>query len=210
MRIFLIPQILLLFCLNAAAQGSGLDKIKAEMEAAPNPVEYVKTKLKKKYFIDTVFISSNKQFLGRPDSLAYHGKLRKVYGPWPEDSILVQIIGKAPNQFYHAAQILLDTSKMRKEVATKLADSIVARIRRKDKTFGEMARIYTMDGSGAKEGDLGWRARGTLLPALENSILKKKKGDLYKTWSPYGLHIVQVQEDIKSDTGFVLFLRVTL
>jgi hypothetical protein len=195
---------------SVLAQKSNLDRIKSEMESAPNPVEYVRIKLKKKYFIDTVFITSNRQFMGRHDSLAYHGQIKKVYGPWPGDSILAEIIGKAPNVFYHAAQILLDTSKMRKEVANKLADSIIARIRRKEKSFGDMARVYTMDGSGAREGDLDWRARGTLIPQMENAILKRKKGEVFKVWSPYGLHIIKILDDQKQDTGFALILRVML
>jgi hypothetical protein len=210
MKPFLILFSLFLSFFTVHAQKSSLDKVKVEMEAAPNPVDYVKTRLKKKYTIDTIFISSNKQFRGRPDSLAYHGQVRKVYGPWPEDSVLVQIVGKAPNMFYHAAQILLDTSKMRKDVAMKLADSIIARVKRKEKTFGDMARVYSMDGSGVNEGDLGWRARGTLIPQLEAPILKRKKGELFKTWSAYGLHIINIKDDAKQDTGFVLVLRVIL
>jgi len=207
-----LPLVLTLcsFSLTTLAQKSNVDKVKADMEASANPVEYVKTKLKKKYAIDTLFISSNKQFLGRPDSLAYHGQMRKVYGPWPDDSVLVQIVGKAPNIFYHASQILLDTSKMRKEVAMKLADSIIARVKRKEKIFGDMARVYTMDGSGTRQGDLGWRARGTLIPQLEGPILKRKKGEVFKTWSTYGLHIIRIEDDPKQDIGFVLLLRVIL
>jgi PPIC-type PPIASE domain len=210
MKIHLLILPFLLSTMALQAQKSSLDKVKAEMEASTNPVDYVKTKLKKKYAIDTIFITSNRQFLGRPDSLAYHGQVRKVYGPWPGDSVLVQIVGKAPNIFYHASQILLDTSKMRKEVAQHLADTIIARVKRKEKGFGDMARVYTMDGSGATQGDLGWRARGTLIPQLEGPILKHKKGEVFKTWTSYGLHIIRIEEDPKQDTGFVLLLRVIL
>src|SRR5690606_15164520 len=137
-----------------------------------DPIAFIKTK-KKKYYIDTITVTSNKQFLGLKDSLAYHGKLRKVYGPWEGDSVLLQVIGKAPNFFYRASHILLDTPKLQTAVARKLADTIIAKIRRKQTSFEDMARIYNTDGSGPIGGDLGWRARGTLLPVMENAILKR-------------------------------------
>jgi hypothetical protein len=200
---------LLLFGTTCYAQDAGLNKLKSELEKAPDPIAYLK-KIKKKYKVDTVVISSYKKFLGIADSLGYYGKMKKVYGPFPNDSILVQVIGKAPNIFYRASQIFLDTVRLRKSVASKLADTIIAKIKRKEAEFDDMARIYSMDGSGQIKGDLGWRARGTLVPALENSILKHKKGDVYKVYSPFGIHVVKVTEAPKQDTGFALLLRVIL
>lgn len=202
---------LVLFSLTTAsfAQKTELDRLKAGLESAQNPLEFLKSK-KKKYRVDTVFITSNVNFANTVDSLAYHGQVRKAYGPFPGDSVLLQVVGKAPNMFYHAQQIFLDTSKMRKEVAVKLADSIIARVKRKEKSFGDMARVYAMDGSGPNEGELGWRARGTLITQLESAILKHKKGDYFKTYSPYGLHIIYMKDNPKQDVGFVLLLRVFL
>lgn len=209
MRTLTLALILFLLDTTCFAQKSETDRLKAGLEAAQNPIEFLKSK-KKKYRIDTVFITSNVQFATPLDSLAYHGQVRKAYGPFPGDSVLLQVIGKAPNMFYHAQQIFLDTSKMRKEVAVKLADTIIARIKRKEKGFGDMARVYSMDGSGPNEGELGWRARGTLIPQLESAILKHKKGELFKTYSPYGLHIIYMKDSPRQDVGFVLLLRVFL
>jgi parvulin-like peptidyl-prolyl isomerase len=210
MKIVVTISLLIVAAISIQAQGTSINKMKLDLENAADPVSHVKNKLRKKYKIDTVVITSNKQFLGIRDSLAYYGKLKKVYGPFPNDSILLQVIGKAPNTFYRASQIFLDTSKMRKSVASNLADTIIARIKRGDASFDDMARIYSMDGSGLVKGDLGWRARGTLIPAMENAILKRKKGALFKVYSPFGLHIIKVTETPKQDTGFALFLRVIL
>jgi hypothetical protein len=209
MKTLTLVLVLLALAPACLAQKSDTEKLKAGLEAAQNPIEFLKSK-KKKYRIDTVFITSTVQFAGSLDSLAYHGQVRKVYGPFPGDSILLQVIGKAPNMFYHAQQIFLDTSKMRKEVAVKLADSIIARVKRKAQTFGDMARVYAMDGTGPSEGELGWRARGTLIPQLEGAILKHKKGELFKTFSPYGLHVIYMKDSPRQDAGFVLLLRVFL
>ncbi len=209
MRTLTLALVLISLSFASFAQKSETDRLKAGLESAANPLEFLKAK-KRKYRIDTVFITSNVSFSNGLDSLAYHGQVRKVDGPFPEDSVLLQVVGKAPNMFYHVQQIFLDTSKMRKEVAVKLADSIIARVKRKEKSFGDMARIYAMDGSGPNEGELGWRARGTLIPPLENAILKHKKGELFKTFSPYGLHIIYMRDSPKQDVGFVLILRVFL
>jgi hypothetical protein len=191
----------------AAGQSPAVTKFKTDWEKAPDPIAFLKSK-KKKYRIDTVTVTSNRQFLMRADSLAYFGKLKKVYGPYADDSSMIQVIGKAPNIFYRVRHVLLDTPKLNKTVAKKLADSIVARIKRKETTIEDMARIYNTDGSGPIGGDLGWRARGTLIPVMENAILKKKKGDILRVWSPYGLHIIQLTETPVQDVGFALLLRV--
>ncbi len=204
LALFLLP-----LALSGFAQKTEIDRLKAGLESAKNPIEFLKAK-KKKYRVDTVFITSNITFANALDSLAYRGVVRKVYGPFAGDSVLLQVLGKAPNMFYHVQQIFLDTSRMRKDVASKLADSIIARVKRKEKSFGDMARVYAMDGSGPKEGELGWRARGTLIPQLETAILKHKKGELFKTYSPYGLHIINMKDSPKQDIGFVLLLRVFL
>ncbi len=192
---------------SAAAQSPAVLKFKSDLEKAPDPIAFLKSK-KKKYKVDTVFVTSNKQFLMRADSLAYFGKLKKVYGPYADDSSLIQIIGKAPNTFYRVKHILLDTPKLNKTVVKKLADSILARVKRKETTIEDMARVYNTDGSGPSGGDLGWRARGTLIPVMENAILKKKKGDIIRVWSPYGLHLIQLTETPVQDVGFALLLKV--
>ena len=194
---------------DAIGQSSSSARLKAALEKSEDPVGYLKSR-KKKYKIDTVSITSNKKFLGFLDSIAYHGKLKKVYGPVGDDSVLFQVIGKAPNMFYRAGHVLLDTPKLNPAVARKLADTIIARIKRKESTIEDFARIYNTDGSGPSGGDLGWRARGTLLPVMENAILKKKKGDIIKVWSPYGLHIIQVTGSPVQDVGFALLLRVAV
>lgn len=188
-----------------AQTGTG-NSIKSGLEAAQDPVAYVK-KTKKKWRLDTVFISSNKRFFGLSDSIGYYGKIKKVYGPI-DDGVYLQILAKAPNVFYRASHILLDTPKLNPKVARSLADTIISRVKRKSAEFEDLARIYNTDGSGPQGGDLGWRARGTLLPALENVILKKKKGDIIKVWSTYGLHILKITGTPVQDTGFAIILSV--
>ena len=191
--------------------GQSLTQIKKELEATPDPLGYVKYKLKKKYKVDTVAIISTTSFIGLPDSLAYRGKTGKVYGPFKGNNVLIKILAKVPNTFYHVSHIVLDTAIFKKEFADSLATSIVNRIQSGNSTFETMAGTYSADrGSSSKGGDLGWFVRGVMLPQLDKAVATHKKGDLFKVWTAAGLHIVTIKDNPKKDDGFALFLRVLL
>ena len=189
-----------------------IPQIKAELEKSPNPILYTRDILKKKFRIDTIIVSRTRIFNGIADSLAYHGKEKKVYGPYGPAGkrFLVQLLSKAPNQFYHISQIFIDTSLFRYHVADSLGNLIITKISNGTATFGQMAETYSMGGEAAAKGDLGWIARGMLLPTIEHEVLVHKKGDVFKIWSPSGLHIIRKMDDPKQDTGFALMLQVFL
>jgi len=192
-------------------QGQSLSQIKKELEATPDPLGYVKYKLKKKYKVDTVAIISTTSFIGLPDSLAYRGKTGKVYGPFKGNNVLIKILAKVPNTFYHVSHIVLDTAIFKKTFADSLATNIINRILSGNSTFETMAGTYSADAATAtKGGDLGWFVRGVMLPQLDKAVAAHKKGDLFKVWTPAGLHIVSIKDNPKKDDGFALFLRVLL
>ena len=194
-----------------AAKSQTLAQIKKILDTTNNPIGFVKYVLKKKYFIDTVTVVSTQQFMGKADSLAYHGKTGKTYGPFKKENILVKILTKAPNTFYHIKHILIDTSVFDKSFAESLADSIIWKIKNKTSTFATLASTYSADyESSAKGGDLGWFIQGVMLPQLDKEMVKHKKGDMFKVWSSSGLHIVTVADNPKEDTGYALLLRVIL
>lgn len=196
---------------SAQSQKQTLAQIKKELETTPDPIGYVKYKLKKKYYIDSVTVISTNTFLGKADSLAYNGKVGKVYGPFKKENILVKVLVKAPTTFYHVTHILLDTSIYSTRFATSLADSIMMKIKNGTATFASMARTYSSDNESAvKGGDLGWFVRGVMLPQLDAQLAKRKKGDIFTVWTTAGLHIVIITDDSKKDTGYALLLRVLL
>ena len=201
----------LLSCLFISANGQNIAQIKKILDTTQNPIGFVKYVLKKKYFIDTVTVVSTKQFMGKADSLAYNGKVGKTYGPFKKENILVKILVKAPNTFYHIKHILIDTAVFEKSFAESLALNIMWKIENKTSTFSEQASIYSADiESSAKGGDLGWFIQGVMLPQLDKEMVKHKKGDLFTVWSPSGLHVVTVADNPKEDTGYALLLRVIL
>ena len=201
----------ILTCFILSAQSQTLAQIKKILDTTSNPIGFVKYVLKKKYFIDTVTVVSTAQFMGKADSLAYHGKTGKTYGPFKKENILVKILTKAPNTFYHIKHILIDTAVFDKAFAESLADSIIWKIKNKTSTFTTLASTYSADyESSAKGGDLGWFIQGVMLPQLDKEMVKHKKGDMFKVWSSSGLHIVTVADNPKEDTGYALLLRVIL
>lgn len=86
----------------------------------------------------------------------------------------------------------------------------MARIKDGSASFEELAQTYSMGGEAATKGDLGWIARGVLLPQIEHEISLRKKGEVFKIWSPNGLHIIRKTDDPRQDTGFALMMRVFL
>jgi hypothetical protein len=194
-----------------SAKSQSIAQMKRVLDTTSNPIGYVKYILKKKYFIDTITVVSTAQFLGKADSLAYNGKVGKTYGPFKKDNILVKILVKAPNTFYHINHILIDTSVFDKNFAESLADSIISKIKAGTSTFAAQASIYSGDYvSAAKGGDLGWFIKGVMMPQLDKEMVKHKKGDMFKVWSTSGLHIVSIADNPREDTGYALLLRVIL
>jgi hypothetical protein len=202
----------IIFCgFLLSAKSQSIAQIKKILDTTQNPVGYVKFVLKKKFFIDSITVVSTSEFLGKADSLAYNGKVGKVYGPFKKENILVKILAKAPNTFYHIKHILLDTSVFDKNFAESLSDSIIDKIRTGRSTFAAQASIYSADlKSGAKGGDLGWFIRGVLVQQVDKEMVSHKKGDLFKVWSASGLHIITIADNPKEDVGYALLLRVIL
>ena len=187
-------------------------QIKEELEKSPNPLLYAKQVLKRRFKIDTITVTRTRNFGGLADSLAYHGTEKKVYGPYgPKGSqFLVQLLSKAPNQFYHISQIFIDTSIFRRQVADSIGNLILQKLKDGSATFAQLATTYSMGGEAATKGDLGWIARGALYPTIEHEVLVHKKGEVFKLWTRAGVHIIRKDDDPKQDTGFALMMQVFL
>lgn len=196
--------------MHAQQQRMTMGEMKKGLETSTNPPLYAKTVLKKRIVIDTILIQSFSQFQGMVDSLAYHGKVGKVYGPYAGGKVLVQILAKAPALFNHVGQIFIDTSVFTRRIADSLATDILIKVRSGEKSFEDMAVTYSMGGESRVKGDLGWVAAGSLQPQVEAALAKIRKGDMIKIWSRNGVHIVRKLDNARKDTGYVLVLKVLL
>ncbi|MBC7688585.1 MAG: peptidylprolyl isomerase [Aquabacterium sp.] len=203
--------LIILIMMVTLVKSQSVTQIKKELDTTRDPIGYVKYKLKKKYKIDTVTVMSTSSFLGLADSLAYKGKIGKVYGPFKGANYLIKVLAKVPNTFYHVSHILIDTSTFSRSFADSLASNIIKKIKTDSSTFETMARTYSADNAtAAKGGNLGWFIRGAMLPQLDDAIAAHKKGDIFKVWTPAGLHVVTITDNPKKDNGFALLLRVFL
>jgi len=74
------------------------------------------------------------------------------------------------------------------------ADKIVAEARKSPGRFAELAKQYSQDpGSAAKGGDLGFFAKGTMVPAFEQAAFGQKEGVVGDpVQSDFGWHVIRV------------------
>ncbi|HTE10659.1 MAG TPA: peptidylprolyl isomerase, partial [Chitinophagaceae bacterium] len=112
--------------------------------------------------------------------------------------------------FTRISQVFIDTTIFTRRIADSLADSIVERVKSGAASFEDMAQTYSMGGEGVTKGDLGWIARGSIIPEIGKEIAKRKKGEVFKVWTKAGVHVIKKTSDPKQDTGFALMLRVIL
>jgi hypothetical protein len=195
-----------------SAPSTTISQIKEGLEKSPNPILYAKQVLKKHFKLDTVTITQTLHFGGLADSLAYHGKVGKVYGPYGsrDARYLVQVLSKAPNEFYHISQIFIDTSFFTYRIADSIGNVILQKLKNGSATFEDMAKTYALGRDAAAGGDMGWIARGAMFPVIEHEVIAHKKGEAFKLWTRAGLNIIRKDDDPKQDTGFTLMMQVFL
>lgn len=59
--------------------------------------------------------------------------------------------------------------------------------------FAEMAQIFSEDGSAASGGDLGWFAKGRMVPPFDSAVFSMKKGDISKPIkTQFGWHLINL------------------
>jgi hypothetical protein len=211
MKIYLIVGLFAFSGLAVRGQMT-IRQMKDELEKSPNPLLYTKEVLKKRFKIDTITVTQTAHFNGLADSLAYHGKERKVYGPYgPKNGrFLVMVLSKAPNTFYHVSQIFIDTSLFSYRIADSLGNVILKKLKDGLATFEDLAKTYAIGRDAASGGDVGWVARGAMFPVVEHEIATHKKGEVFKLWTRAGLNIMRKDDEPRQDTGFALMMQVFL
>ena len=122
-----LVSIIVFVMMGPLLKSQSVTQIKKVLDTTSDPIGFVKFVLKKKYKIDTVTVMSTTSFMGLADSLAYKGKIGKVYGPFKGGNYLIKVLAKVPNTFYHVSHILIDTATF----SRKFADSLAGRLLRK-------------------------------------------------------------------------------
>ena len=95
-----------------------------------------------------------------------------------------------------ARHVLLRTSpQLTAEVASKRLAEYKLEIENKKRSFEDVARQHSEDGSAASGGDLGWFGPGTMVPEFEAAITPMAPGGMSEpVVSRFGVHLIQVLE----------------
>jgi len=179
--------------LAAQAQPPTLAQIKANMESFAQPARLCKRRTEKKvqaghghhyqYHPVQRHCRQHRLLWQTEKSIWAHPEKNTWYRCWPN----------CPTPFNHISQIFIDTTIFTRRIADSLANSIIARVNAGTASFADMAMAYSMGGEGATKGDLGWIARGAMLPDIEKEIERHKTGEVFKIWSMNGMHILKKQ-----------------
>jgi peptidyl-prolyl cis-trans isomerase SurA len=105
-------------------------------------------------------------------------------------------VGPAQVTQTRARHILLRTSS---RLTAEAAQARLADYRRQiesgARTFEDMAREFSEDGSAAQGGDLGWASPGTMVPEFEEAMNALPLGGLSQpVVSRFGVHLIQVMQ----------------
>lgn len=155
--------------------------------------------------IQFVNLNSDIQYIGRNQRLAefssqvqdfiLSAKVGDVFGPYFEDNAYkasrLVAINNMPDSARARHILIRETTP---DATNALADSLMDLIR-KGADFADLARRYSQDpGSAINGGDLGWFTEGMMVPEFNDAVFKGKTGDLVKTQTQYGIHIINIQQ----------------
>ncbi|MBT7815532.1 MAG: peptidylprolyl isomerase, partial [Polaribacter sp.] len=94
--------------------------------------------------------------------------------------------------FIGSQRVAADVTRSEEE-AKKLADSLLTIVKRSKRKFGSLAKTFSSDkGSALKEGDLDWFNYSRMTPAFRDFCFEGKKGDIDVVKSPFGFHIIRI------------------
>ncbi len=95
-----------------------------------------------------------------------------------------------------ARHVLLRTSpQLTADVASKRLGEYKREIETGKRTFEDVARQHSEDGSAASGGDLGWFSPGTMVPEFETAMAPLVAGGISEpVVSRFGVHLIQVLE----------------
>jgi peptidyl-prolyl cis-trans isomerase D len=152
----------------------------------------------------------------RLDSLAFKAAPGTFIAPFIENDMYTMAkivdVQSRPDSL-KASHILLTFEgsqaggKRTKEVARKLADSILMAVKQDPKKLLLLAMRYSDDPSAKSNlGDLGWFNDGSMVPVFNNACVNGKVGDIVLVESQFGYHII----DITAKTPLVKKVRMAI
>jgi peptidyl-prolyl cis-trans isomerase D len=172
-------------------------------------VTFVRKNSEESYY-DSSFYSKG-SFSPKVDSLLFSSDIGKVVEPYVDNNMyfIHRVVAKEtrPDSLkpahifitYKGAERSEDNVTRTKEDAQKLADSLLAVVKRDTSAFSAMAREFSDDLS-AKEngGHLGWMKDGSLLKELNDACINSNIGDIVIVNTQFGYHILKIFDKTKA------------
>ncbi len=124
-------------------------------------------------------------------------KVGQIYGPYQLDGQyrVSKVLGRKVIPDSVEARHILRSVKTQDELAAAIStiDSLKEEIEKGNLTFEQAAEAYGMDGTRTKGGDLGYFSEGRMVAPFNNLVFfQAKKGKLYKIFTQFGVHLVEV------------------
>jgi peptidyl-prolyl cis-trans isomerase D len=141
------------------------------------------------------------------DTIVFTKKKGDIIGPIYDPATYTYTISKIVNfqlrpDSLKASHILVaytgamrapETVTRTKEIAGKMADSLLAVIKKDPKKFDEIAKTQNDDAAAKeKSGDLNWFADGAMIGAFNEACINGKEGEIKKVETPFGYHIIKI------------------
>lgn len=183
---------------DSAAVKAQIDKIAADFKTAKNDSLYAAINSDVK--VPFTYITKGK-LDPAVDSAVFSLPAGSYYGPALSGNsykVIKVVATRFSPDSVKASHILIDPAKVGGEdKAVKLADSLKSLVSG-GKSFSDLAKIYSVDGSKDKGGDLGTFARGAMVPEFENAAFDGSTGDLKVVKSQFGVHLIKIEKQIGS------------
>ena len=159
---------------------------------------------------DTPFDGTFYNKLQLPKIIAYSlfdKNVGEVYGPYKDNGFYklskITEVKQMPDSV-KASHILIPyigsgtadaTVTDTEEQAKKIADSVLAVVRKDKSKFAELARELSSDKvSGAKGGDLDWFIYTTMIPEFRDYSFDNQIGDMGVVKSQFGFHVIRIDD----------------
>jgi peptidyl-prolyl cis-trans isomerase D len=176
-----------------------VDKLAADFRASTNDSLFVQINSETKTPI--TFLKKG-QLEPSLDSVMFTAAPGLVYGPYLSNGsykIAKLVSAKISPDSVKARHILLNpATEGGVDKALAKADS-KKKLLVRGRSFAELANSFSSDkAANAKGGDLGTFGRGTMIPAFDDVVFDAKKGDIKVFTTQFGVHIVEIQNQVGS------------
>ncbi|HNS16308.1 MAG TPA: SurA N-terminal domain-containing protein [Bacteroidales bacterium] len=184
------------------AQADEINKAYNDFQTTQNIPSFVNTFSDSRY--DSTWFRAG-QLPVRIDSVMFNSPVGTFYPPYVENDIYYMArlmdIQMRPDSMrashilvsYQGAQGADATVTRTREQAERRADSLMNVVKNAMERFSFYAREFSDDPSSEQNGgDLDWFPDGAMVPAFNKAVMDGKVGDIVKTETPFGFHVIHV------------------